>query len=192
MIDSKRCGERFERLATVGVRYRAEKLVRIAQCQLTHLCDRCHSIRRLSTTAAARTNRCPDDPMELTVEVLGGHVGIALELLVEVDDGGGEDGEERTEAEDDDVTDGLGEGGVAPEVTLLARVLGEGGDEVIGEPLDDKIGRHGGWVGILRETAELALLLLRQVGKNEHAKRGNQSACSFGQRSHRPFCIPKI
>ena len=84
--------------------------------------------------------------MELTVEVLGGHVGIALELLVEVDDGGGEDGEERTEAEDDDVTDGLGEGGVALEVTLLAGVLGEGGDEVIAEPLDDDIGRHGGWV----------------------------------------------
>ena len=84
--------------------------------------------------------------MELTVEVLGGHVGIALELLVEVDDGGGEDGEERTEAEDDDVTDGLGEGGVALKVTGLARVLGEGGDEVIAEPLDDEIGRHGGWV----------------------------------------------
>ena len=127
--------------------------------------------------------------MELTVEVLGGHVGIALELLVEVDDGGGEDGEERTEAEDDDVTDGLGEGGVAPEVTLLARVLDEGGDEVIGEPLDDKIGRHGGWVGILRETAELALLLLRQVGRMSTSK---ESAAVLGKRSHRPFCIPKI
>ena len=103
--------------------------------------------------------------MELTVEVLGGHVGIALELLVDVDNGGGEDGEQRTEAEDDDVTDGLGEGGVTLEVTLLAGVLGEGGDEVIGEPLDDDIGRHGGWVVILRETAELALRFFGKLGR---------------------------
>ena len=108
--------------------------------------------------------------MELTVEVLGGHVGIALELLVEVNDGGGEDGEERTEAEDDDVTDGLGEGGVALKVTGLARVLGEGGDEVIAEPLDDEIGRHGGWVGILRETAELALCFFGKLGRMSTSK----------------------
>ena len=131
--------------------------------------------------------------MELTVEVLGGHVGIALELLVDVDDGGGEDGEERTEAEDDDVTDGLGEGGVAPEVTLLARVLGEGGDEVIGEPLDDEIGRHGGWVGILRETAELALCFFGRLGRMSTSKVviKDQSVCSFGQRSHRLFSYSK-
>lgn len=103
--------------------------------------------------------------MELTVEVLGGHVGIALELLVEVDDGGGEDGEERTEAEDDDVTDGLGEGGVALEVTILAGVLGEGGDELIGEPLDDEIGRHGGWVVSFVKTAELALCFFGKLGR---------------------------
>lgn len=103
--------------------------------------------------------------MELTVEVLGGHVGIALELLVEVDDGGGEDGEERTEAEDDNVTDGLGEGGIALEVTGLAGVLGEGGDEFIAEPLDDDIGRHGGWFVILRETAELALCFFGKLGR---------------------------
>ena len=76
--------------------------------------------------------------------MLGGHVGIALELFVEVDDGGGEDGEQRTETEDDDVADGLGEGGVALEVTRLAGVLGEGGDELIIEPVDDDGRRHGG------------------------------------------------
>jgi hypothetical protein len=110
-------------------------------------------------------NGRPDDAMELTVEVLGGHVGIALELLVDVDDGGGEDGEERTEAEDDDVTDGLGEGGVALEVTFLAGVLGEGGDELIGEPLDDEIGRHGGWVVSFVKTAVLALCFFGKLGR---------------------------
>ena len=80
----------------------------------------------------------------LTVEVFGGHAGVALELLVEVDDAGGEDGEQRTETEDDDVADGLGEGGVALEVTRLAGVLGEGGDELICEPIDDGRRRHGG------------------------------------------------
>ena len=98
----------------------------------------------------SHTNERPADAWELTVEVLGGHVGVALELLVEEDDGGGEDGEQRAEAEDDDVADGLGEGGVTLEVTLHAGVLGEGRDELIGEPFGDD-GRHGGW-GILREN----------------------------------------
>ena len=96
--------------------------------------------------------------------MLGGHVGVALELLVEVDDEGGEDGEQRTETEDDDVADGLGEGGVALEVTRLAGVLGEGGDELICEPIDDGRRRHGG-DGLISFVLTLLLLLLRQFGR---------------------------
>ena len=96
--------------------------------------------------------------------MLGGHVGVALELLVEVDDEGGEDGEQRTETEDDDVADGLGEGGVALEVTRLAGVIGEGGDELICEPIDDGLRRHGG-DGLISFVLTLLLLLLRQFGR---------------------------
>ena len=76
--------------------------------------------------------------------MLGGHAGIALELLVNVDDGSGEDGKEGTEAEDDNVTDCLGKRRVTPEVRRLTGVLREGRDERVLQPLDDEIGRHLG------------------------------------------------
>ena len=57
--------------------------------------------------------------------MLRSHVGIPLEFLVEVDDGGGKDGEEGTETEDDNVSNGLGKGGVTLEVRRLATILGE-------------------------------------------------------------------
>ena len=124
-----------------------------------------------SFPAQAEPRRCPQADKKgrtmqrkLTVEMLGGHVGIALKLLVEVDDGGGEDGEQRTETEDDDVADGLGEGGVALEVTRLAGVIGEGGDELICEPIDDGLRRHGG-DGLISFVLTLLLLLLRQFGR---------------------------
>ena len=77
------------------------------------------------------------------LEVLTGDISHLSEVLVHEDENGGDDTEESTESEDDEVADALREGRLASEEGVLELVVREGGRELV---RDVREVSHGGWM----------------------------------------------